>query len=113
MALLRRFSALAGVILIVGLAGCTSTPKPKGVVTGIAQACTGTIAVFQPDRSVVVRLVSATTGARVASETVRSGDHYQFAVVPGAYDVVSWWGAKAVTIQAGKTVTLNIYNLCF
>ena len=76
-----------------------STSPPTGVVTGIAQACEG--AMVLPGTVLHVKVTLQGPNA-VASETVRSGARYRFAVPPGRYQLVGWWGSTDVTVRVGR-----------
>ena len=127
-----RLRVAALVVLGLTLAACTSstTPPPTsattstrppstlpptstfvptvGVVTGLAEPCTGP-PTYQPSR-VKVQLHSGLT--LVASQTVRSGASYRFSVVPGSYRLTGWWGSEDVTVRVGHTVTANFLDTC-
>ncbi|MGA3354458.1 MAG: hypothetical protein ABSD85_14940 [Acidimicrobiales bacterium] len=107
--MVRRLGAIATVaITLIPLAACTSsTAKPTGVVTGVADACGG---VRAPGGHVKVSLYSGSRA--VTSETVRSGARYRFVVKAGEYQVMGWWGSKDVTVRAGHSVTANFRSTC-
>jgi len=86
-----------------------TTPKPTGIVTGVAEVCEG----VQVEILHVKVKVSLYSGSkRVASETVVWGTKYRFSVSPGTYRLTGWWGSKGVTVQAGHIVTVNFWNPC-
>ena len=103
-----RLRALAMVVIVLSLAACTtSTVKPPGVVTGLAQEC---IASASP---VKVSLYSGRTP--VASETVPAGTSYKLSAAAGTYIVEGLgevirsgeWAWPSVTVRAGRTVIFN------
>jgi hypothetical protein len=96
------------VVIVLSLAACTtSTVKPPGVVTGLAQEC---IASASP---VKVSLYSGRTP--VASETVPAGTSYKLSAAAGTYIVEGLgevirsgeWAWPSVTVRAGRTVIFN------
>jgi len=129
-----RARLLAVVVFALTLAACTSSIAPSptssstssrpapttvpapstvitsvGVVTGMAEPCTGPAA-YLPTH-VKVQLHSGLM--LVASQTIRSGARYRFTAVPGSYSLTGWWGAVRVTVRAAHTVTTNFLDTCF
>ena len=89
------------------LAACTTiTMRSTGVVTGIADSCSGLE--FVPH--VKVRLYSGPT--LLASETIRTGSRYRFSVEPGAYRVRTAARSKSVVVKGGQAVTANLRITC-
>jgi len=86
-----------------------TTPKPTGIVTGVAEVCEG---VQVEILHVKVKVSLYSRSKRVASETVVWGTKYRFSVSPGTYRLTGWWGSKGVTVQAGHIVTVNFWNPC-
>jgi hypothetical protein len=112
MSTVRKLGAAVTVVLALALAACTtSAVQPtKGVVTGIADACTGHPIAKGSILDVRVQLLSGTT--LVASESVRSGTRYRFTVVRGRYGLTGWWRPKDVTVRAGRIVRVNLPDYC-
>lgn len=108
---MRKLVVVAMVVMTLMLTACTtSTAKSTGVVTGVAYACQG---LALPPGEVLHVKVSLYSGpSLVASETVRSGAKYRFAVSPGSYRVTGWWGSKGVLVQAGRTVNASFPDYC-
>jgi hypothetical protein len=109
--IVRKLGVIAMVAMTMTLAACTtSTVRPTGTVTGIADACQG-LAISPGE---VLRVsVSLDSGSNVvASTTIRSGARYRFSVVPGEYRVTGWWGSQSVAVRAGHVVTAKIRNVC-
>jgi hypothetical protein len=86
-----------------------TTPRPTGVVTGVAEDCEAA----QVELLHVKVKASLYSGSkRVASETVVWGTKYRFSVSPGTYRLTGWWGSKAVTVRAGHIVLVSFWNPC-
>jgi hypothetical protein len=97
-----------------------TTPKPTGVVTGVAYACEGALVTVG---EVFHMNVSLYSGSRsVASETVRSGKTYRLTAAPGVYTVkvrqqvgnvtAEPYPPRAVVVRAGRTTTANFRIVC-
>jgi hypothetical protein len=133
MSTVRKLGSIAMVVLAITVAACTSStaspptstttstrPPPTslpptskfvpamGVVTGLAEPCTGPPTDLPSH--VKVQLHSGLT--LVASQTVRSGARYRFSVVRGSYRLTGWWGSEDVTVRVGHTVTANFLDTC-
>jgi hypothetical protein len=85
---------------------------PKGVVTGIAAACTGPAGVTS-SRSVTVLAI----GSRgfMARQTIVSGTTYRMRLPAGHYQVglaPSATVTQRVLVRAGQTTVANFPNMC-
>jgi hypothetical protein len=109
---------VATVLVALILAGCTtSTAKPTGIVTGVADACVGIVLAGSTLPHVTVLLYSGSTV--VASTTIKSGAKYRFSVTPGFYKVNAQqatprfqYRPKGVLVRAGQSVTANFPDYC-
>lgn len=111
MSMIRKLGAVAMVVLAMVLAACTtSTVRPTGVVTGVADACVGHA--IPPGEVLHVKVSLDSGSSVVATTTIRSGARYRFSVVPGAYRLTGWWGSRSVAVRAGQVVTAKIRNVC-
>lgn len=111
MSMVRRSAVLVIAIISLTAAACTTTAvKPRGIVTGYADACVGILPAGETvNMSALHVKVALYSGAKsVASETARSGATYRFSVAPGAYWVKGRWGSEAVTVRPGHLVTADI-----
>jgi hypothetical protein len=112
------------VVLLLGLAGCSSSPNAPhamtGVVTGIAQACAGPL--YEPTANLRVYQGDATTARNdvyrrvdpVATEHVPTDTTYRFVLPPGRYFITnsSTQFAHPFALSGGKTVHLDVPNWC-
>jgi len=85
---------------------------PKGVVTGIAAACTGPAGVTS-SRSVTVLAI----GSRglMARQTIVSGTTYRIRLPAGHYEIglaPSATVTQRVLVRAGQTTVANFPNMC-
>ena len=109
--IVRKLGVIAMVAMTLTLAACTtSTVRPTGVVTGVADACVGRA--IPPGEVLHVKVSLDSGSGVVASTTMRSGARYRFSVVPGEYRVTGWWGSRNVAVRAGRAVTANFGNVC-
>jgi len=121
MSTVRKLVGIVLVAVALTFAACTtSTSRPTGVVTGSANACRGLAVSAKGLPPVTVVLYS---GSRlITSETLPSGGEYRLTATPGAYTVkfrqragtrsFQPYRPKSVTVQAGRTVTANFFNMC-
>ncbi len=109
--IVRKLGVIAMVVMALMLTACaTSTVRPTGVVTGVADACVGHP--VPPGEILHVKVSIDSVSRVVASTTIRSGTRYRFSVVPGEYRVTGWWGSKSVAVRADRAVTANFPSDC-
>ena len=108
----RKLGMIAMVVMALMLTACTTSAvsPPKGVVTGIADACTGPY--IPPGRILPARVQLFSGTTLVASVLVRSGKTYRFTVVPGRYVLKGWWRPRDVTVRAGRVARANFPDDC-
>ena len=113
---MRKLVVVAAVAMTLVLAACTtSTTRPTGVVTGVANPCVGLVLAGSALPRVTALLHFGPTV--VASTTIKSGAKYRFSVAPGSYKVEAEqvgfpYRPKDVVVQAGHSVTTNFPDCC-
>jgi hypothetical protein len=114
----------ASIALLVGLAGCSSSPtSPQaatGVLTGTAEACAGLA--YVPKANLRVYRGDAITARRevyrpadpVARKQVPTNTTYRFVLAPGRYFITnsSTQFAHPFVLTGGSTVHLDVPNWC-
>jgi hypothetical protein len=114
------------VALLLGLAGCSSSPASRrattGVLTGTAQACAGIASL--PIAHLDVYRGNATVArndvyreiAPVARKQVPTNGSYRFVLPAGHYFITNTGDtelAHPFVLSAGHTVHLDVPNSCF
>ena len=110
--------------LLLGLAGCSSSPttphQSTGVLTGTAQACAGlayvptaTLRVYRGDAATARNDVYRRANP-VARKQVPTNTSYRFVLAPGRYFITnsSTQFAHPFVLLAGRKVHLDVPNWC-
>jgi hypothetical protein len=125
---MRPRAAVVSVVLLVALlSACTGRPQhpvppgtvsnvPTGTVIGFAEYCSGLpLSMLRPSPGPIT-VYAHRPGLTVAAKKVlASGGGYRLSLPPGNY-VISAAGSrlqpKRAIVRAGKTVTVNFFNIC-
>jgi len=115
---MRKLVVVAAVAMTLVLAACTtSTTRPTGVVTGVANPCVGLVLAGSALPRVTALLHFGPTV--VASTTIKSGAKCRFSVAPESYKVKArqatpsfQYRPKGVVVRADHSVTVSFPDYC-